>query len=284
MAQYRDAYEQGVGRGEMSVARPLPQQGFQEPSDDDEAIAQAHSDEPVYIYDTQGKCRWVNRSGESLLGVDASQIIGRYIFELFPGQARFQIKAWRRVIDAKEPSSYLSQVSLDGEIQKFQTSLLPVMDNAGRVQSVVSVGRWFAEQEELQHENKMQGAELALIYEIASILTSSLDLDEVYGRFAAEFKKLVDFDRIIVMLLDETKEKVIPAYASSALPFGSDPSDWLPVASTGLEWVINQNSAHIEDDLSQYQEFEIDESLANIGIRSILRVPLIARRDVRLQG
>ncbi|MCH7745713.1 MAG: GAF domain-containing protein, partial [Chloroflexi bacterium] len=262
------------------MARPLPQQGFQEPSDDDEAIAQAHSDEPVYIYDTQGKCRWVNRSGESLLGVDASQIIGRYIFELFPGQARFQIKAWRRVIDAKEPSSYLSQVSLDGEIQKFQTSLLPVMDNAGRVQSVVSVGRWFAEQEELQHENKMQGAELALIYEIASILTSSLDLDEVYGRFAAEFKKLVDFDRIIVMLLDETKEKVIPAYASSALPFGSDPSDWLPVASTGLEWVINQNSAHIEDDLSQYQEFEIDESLANIGIRSILRVPLIARRDV----
>ena len=86
MAQYRDAYEQGVGRGEMSVAKPLPQQGFQEPSDDDEAIAQAHSDEPVYIYDTQGKCRWVNRSGESLLGVDASQIIGRYIFELFPGQ------------------------------------------------------------------------------------------------------------------------------------------------------------------------------------------------------
>ncbi len=154
------------------------------------------------------------------------------------------------------------------------------MDNAGRVQSVVSVGRWFAEQEELLHENRMQGAELALIYEIASILTSSLDLDEVYGRFVAEFKKLVDFDRIIVMLLDETKEKVIPAYASSALPFGSGPSDWLPVASTGLEWVINQNSTHIEDDLSHYQEFEIDESLAGMGIRSILRVPLIARRDV----
>ena len=264
----------------MPVVRPLHQQGFQEPPTDDEAIAQAHSDEPVYIYDTQGKCRWVNHSGESLLGVDAHRIIGRYIFELFPGQARFQIKAWRRVIDAKEPSSYLSQVSLDGEIQKFQTSLLPVMDNAGRVQSVVSVGRWFAEQEELLHENRMQGAELALIYEIASILTSSLDLDEVYGRFVAEFKKLVDFDRIIVMLLDETKEKVIPAYASSALPFGSGPSDWLPVASTGLEWVINQNSTHIEDDLSHYQEFEIDESLAGMGIRSILRVPLIARRDV----
>ena len=280
MAQYRDTFQQEAGKRKTSVAGPLPQHGFQGPPINDEAIAQAHSDEPVYIYDTQGKCRWVNRSGESLLGLDAHRIVGRYIFELFPGQSRFQIKAWRRVIDAKEPSSYLSQISLDGETQKFQTSLLPVMDNAGRVQSVVSVGRRFAEHEELQHENRMQGAELALIYEIASILTSSLDLDEVYGRFAAEFKKLVDFDRIIVMLLDESKEKVIPAYASSALPFGSTPSDRLPVATTGLSWVINQNSAHIEDDLSQYQEFEMDESLAEMGIRSILRVPLITRRDV----
>lgn len=65
------------------------------------------SDEPVYIYDTQGKCRWVNRAGERLLGLDAPDIVGRYVFELFPGQSWYQIKAWRRVIDYKEASSFL---------------------------------------------------------------------------------------------------------------------------------------------------------------------------------
>jgi signal transduction histidine kinase len=238
------------------------------------------SDEPVYIYDTQGRCKWVNRSGERLLGLDAQQIIGRYIFELFPSQSWFQIKAWRRVIDAKEASCFISQIALGANPHRFITSLCPVMDNQGRVQSVVSVGRPFVEKEALQYENQLRGAELALIHELSSIVTSSLDIGEVYGRFAAEFKKLVSFDCIVITLLDETRERVVPAFISPAGMWSPAIKDHLPVSQTGMRWAVQHQRTHVEHDLKEYREFQADEALAAMGIRSIMRVPLVTRNGV----
>ncbi len=235
------------------------------------------SDEPVYIYDTQGKCRWVNRAGERLLGLDAPDIVGRYIFELFPGQSWYQIKAWRRVIDYKEASSFLPEVTIGGEVHRLLTSLFPVMDDFGRVQSVVSVGRRFVEKEALEYENQMRGAELALIHETASIITSSLEIDEVYERFAAEFKKLVDFDRIVVMVLDKAKQTAVPAFVSSTAALEAVSSDLSHVAHSGLAWIMKHLRSHVEDDLWKHQAFNTDENLAAAGIRSVIRVPLMTR-------
>ena len=75
----------------LSVESPKTQQGtvrayLSEDQNGVDALGQAlHvSREPVYIYDTQGKCIWVNRSGEELLEMEAKEVIGRFIFELFP--------------------------------------------------------------------------------------------------------------------------------------------------------------------------------------------------------
>jgi signal transduction histidine kinase/ActR/RegA family two-component response regulator/putative methionine-R-sulfoxide reductase with GAF domain len=297
MLNFPDSHLPGIDADDFSHAREIGEliklvgtsgelnsQHQDYPSEENGAIALVHaldvSDEPVYIYDTQGKCQWVNRSGESLLHLDTRQIIGRYIFELFPGQSRFQIKAWRRVIDAKEPSSFISETTINGEVHKFQTSIFPVMDYGGRVQSVVSIGRLFADRDILQYENQMQGAELDLIHEIASIVTSSLEIGDVYERFAAEFKKLVDFDRIVVMELDETGEYVIPTFASTARPSSSCKKEPIPLYNTGMAWVITHQRTLIENDLRLHRMFESDDDLLEMGIRSIVRVPLITRSGI----
>ncbi len=250
-------------------------------SDEKEAMALAHaldvSDEAVYIYDTDGRCKWVNCSGERLIRKDARQIIGKFIFELFPSQSRFQIKAWRRVIETKEPTSFVFDVSVDGEKRKFQTSIYPVMDFGGSVQSVVSIGRPFSEREVLQYENRMRGAELDLIHEISSVVTSSLEIGQVYERFAAEFKKLVDFDRLLIVELDESGETATPTYVFSSGPYGTTPSEPLQLSTTGMAWAIEHQQSHVENDLRTRQEFEIDAQLLERGVRSVMRVPLITR-------
>ena len=238
------------------------------------------SDEPVYIYDTQGRCQWVNSSGERLLNKGVSEIVGQYIFQLFPWQTRFQIKAWRRVIDRKEPTSYLSQVEVHDETLRYQTSLFPVMDYGGRIRSVVSVGRRFSDKEALQYENEMQGAELALIHEIASILTSSLDIGEVYERFAAEFTKLVNFDRLIVMELDAPEDVVVPVFSTSKMESEPSSADPLPASWSGMSRITETLSTHVQPDLWQSHEFGMDESLSSQGIRSVMRVPLSTRSKV----
>ena len=234
-------------------------------SDDTEAMALAHaldiSDEAVYIYDTDGKCKWVNRTGEKLIQRDARQIIGKFIFELFPSQSRFQIKAWRRVIETKEPTSFVFDVSVGGEDSKFQTSIYPVMDFGGSVQSVVSIGRPFSAREVLQYENRRRGAELDLIYEISSIVTSSLEIGQVYERFAAEFKKLVDFDRLLIVELDESGETATPTYTFSLGPYGSTPPEPILLSTSGIAWAIEHQRSHVENDLRESREFEIDTEL-----------------------
>ena len=243
------------------------------------ALAQALdvSHDPVYIYDTQGKCSWVNRSGKELLQLEAKDIIGRYIFELFPGQSRFQIRAWRRVIDTVESSSFISETNVDGEARKFQTSIFPVMDDDGNVKSVVSIGRPFEDREALQHENEMRGAELDLIQEISGIITSSLDIGDIYHRFATEFKKLVDFDRIVFMELDNDGENLTPAFVSSIGPHKMAAADSLPVRMSGMGRVMSNQVTLVENDLKVHRKFAVDEELLVEGIRAIIRIPLVTR-------
>ncbi|MCI0796325.1 MAG: GAF domain-containing protein [Chloroflexi bacterium] len=243
------------------------------------ALAQALdvSHEPVYIYDTQGKCVWVNRSGENLLQMEAKDVIGRYIFELFPGQSRFQITAWRRVIDAIESSSFISEITIGGEARKFQTSIFPVMDDDGNVKSVVSIGRPFEDREVLQYENQMRGAELDLIQEISSIITSSHEIGELYERFAIEFKRLVDFDRMVFMEMDDDGENLTPAFVSSKGPHKMAAADSVPVEKSGMGAVMRNQATLVENDLKVHRLFAVDEELLAEGIRAIIRIPLVTR-------
>ena len=234
-------------------------------------------DEPVYVYDTHGKCRWVNRSGERLLGLDSRSIVGRYAFELFPGQSPFQIKAWRRVIDANESFSFVSEIGQESETPRFQTSFFPVTDRRGRVRSVVSIARPFVEREVLRHENRMRTAELALIDGIAGILTARLDIGEVYERFVVEFRKLVEFDSIAIAELDEANGMAVPTFISSIPDFAAVPDEPFPLSGTGLEWIIEHRRTYIEDDLQERQDFEFDTNLADTGMTSVMRVPLVTR-------
>jgi len=48
--------------------------------------------------------------------------------------------------------------------------------------------------------------EIALVDEVAQIITSTLSIDEVYEKFAVEVKKLVDFDRMNINLIDYQRD------------------------------------------------------------------------------
>jgi diguanylate cyclase (GGDEF)-like protein len=46
---------------------------------------------------------------------------------------------------------------------------------------------------------------------------------------------------------------------------------------TGIEWVMFQRRPHIEQDLAESKQFIEDETLLNAGVRSCLRLPLVAK-------
>ena len=53
--------------------------------------------------------------------------------------------------------------------------------------------------------------EMLIIAEIGRLIGSTLDIDEVYERFAAEARKLIPFDRLVVNLNKPQEEGHSPA-------------------------------------------------------------------------
>lgn len=58
------------------------------------------------------------------------------------------------------------------------------------------------------------------------------------------------------------------------------PGSLMIIKNTGLEWVFTQKAPHYAADISSHPEFIEDEELAQIGLRSIIRVPLVFGSDV----
>jgi len=56
--------------------------------------------------------------------------------------------------------------------------------------------------------------EMAVIAEIGRLISSTLDIEEVYELFTAEVRKLIDFDRLAVNLCNSRENTIRVAYVS----------------------------------------------------------------------
>lgn len=128
--------------------------------------------------------------------------------------------------------------------------------------------------------------ETAVIAEIGRLIGSTLDIDEVYERFAAETRKLIPFDRISVNLFNMRENTVTVIYASGAEVAARNQRNTFPLEGTfSLE--IRQKQAGIL--IQPESPEEIDRILHRMpalapsfqtGMRSMIGVPLISRSQV----
>jgi len=112
--------------------------------------------------------------------------------------------------------------------------------------------------------------EKSVVDEVARILTSTLDIDRVYEQFAYEVKKLVDYDRIVIHVIDEPAGTSIVKYRSGIGPPGSDDVGVVRClrdirsresVATGKTVVVN--------DLAVGPEFPLDQKYLEAGLNSL---------------
>jgi diguanylate cyclase (GGDEF)-like protein/putative nucleotidyltransferase with HDIG domain len=131
------------------------------------------------------------------------------------------------------------------------------------------------EKEYLREQLREREEELSVINNSNVILSSSLDIQESFGAFIEELKKVVDVAWAAIVLIEDNK---LLTMALSAPEMGAyQIGDRVPMEGTGTGWVLTQKKPFIEYDLALEKYFSTSEHFLNLGMRTTGYFPLTAK-------
>ncbi len=134
------------------------------------------------------------------------------------------------------------------------------------------------DKEYLREQLREREEELSVINRSTAIITSSLDIQEIYGSFIEELKRVVDVTWAAIVLAEDDDLSCIAL--SSMEGFTYKIGDKLPTEGTGTGWVIRNKRPFLEPDLSQESHFKTGDNFYQQGLRSMVYLPLISKGEV----
>jgi diguanylate cyclase (GGDEF)-like protein len=134
------------------------------------------------------------------------------------------------------------------------------------------------EKEYLQDQLRKREQELSLLNQLAGVISSSLNIQEVYDAFVKELKEVVQVNYTAIALIEGTQ--IYFAAISSEVGSAWHTGQKIPVANTATEWVFLNKRPFYEADLLSSKRFATGEEYSKRGIRSVLYLPLINKGDV----
>ncbi len=243
---------------------------------------------PIFYKDVQGVYRGCNVAYEKFLGLKKAQIVGKTVHEVAPPDLA---EIYRRADAAlfRQPGTQVYETSFrhaDGSRHDIVFNKAPYVGPDGSVAGLVGVILDITERkrvEEALHRSEEGARRLAredsVRAEIGRIISSTLNIEEVYRPFSEKVKELIPFDRITINLVNlEERTHTVP-YVEGVYVAGRQPGDVVPLAGTTVEKVIQTRKAIL---LRMENEEEVAREFPGLlpdfrsGMRSGLTVPLIS--------
>lgn len=121
--------------------------------------------------------------------------------------------------------------------------------------------------------------ESSVLAEIGRVISSSLNIEEVYEKFAQAVKKLIPIDRIVITLLDRATETIRFSYLWGVNVEGRRLGDVFPLRGTITEKFL-AHPAGLVIDMEKENGISYLKLPAQADLRSAVSVPLIFRNEV----
>jgi PAS domain S-box-containing protein len=134
-----------------------------------------------------------------------------------------------------------------------------------------------------EEESKRLAQENTIMAEIGRIISSTLNIQEVYERFAEEVHKLIPFDRIAINSINPEEQTFTVSYVTGLEIADRHQGDVVPMAGTSTEEAVRARSGLI---IQTEDENEIATRFPGLlpsfwaGLRSMMMVPLISKDRV----
>jgi PAS domain S-box-containing protein len=247
----------------------------------------------VVMIDQDSTFQYINPKFRELFGYDLEDVPnGKTWFrKAFPDpQYRHEvISTWVRDLESIKPGEKRSRIFTvtckDGteKIINFIPVQLGTGENLVGYEDITERKRAEEELQKSEEEAKRLAQENAIMAEIGRIISSTLDIEEVYERFAEEVHKIIPFDRIVINVIDIEKGTVINVYMAGKGITDRKGGVIYPLEGSGnAEMVRKKSSLLIQaEDFNGYKErFPMLLSTFKAGFRSIMNVPLFSKGQI----
>jgi len=167
----------------------------------------------------------------------------------------------------------------------------PMMDvETGQMRGIIEYVRDITERQRTEDEllkseqkAKRLAQENAIMAEIGQIISSTLNIEEIYERFAEEVSKLIPFDRIAINIINPKDQTTTITYVTGVEIEGRRIGDTIPLAGTMTEEVMRTRSTLLfetngKEDLTK--RFPLLLPSVSAKFKSLLSVPLFSEDQV----
>jgi two-component system NtrC family sensor kinase len=132
----------------------------------------------------------------------------------------------------------------------------------------------------LREEARRQATEIEVIGEVARIITSTLTIDQVYEKFAAEMKRLVHFDRVNIDVIDHDRGSFTVKYLYGQSVSGHHTGAVLALEGTLTGQAAATGATVIREDIPADTRLPADSEYLSVGLRSSITIPLVSKGKV----
>ena len=222
---------------------------------------------------------FANRKFAEILGYSLEEIIGQPGAKIVPASEKEHLLELRRRVSGG-----------DTTLQRYETKLLTKTGEEVPVEvsfKLIEYEGWFAtagivrditERKQAEEELLRHTERIEVTAEVTKIVTSSLNIEDVYEAFADGVKRLVDFDRFSLVLVEGDKARLVAVV--SAVETELITGVVAPLKGSATAWVVENKRTNIETDFAQERQFPADEAHLRSGLRSAIRLPLFSRGEV----
>jgi PAS domain S-box-containing protein len=260
----------------------------------EERFKELYDDAPVgyHEYDSEGRITRVNRTDLEMLGYTREEMVGHYIWEFNLDEEVVRQQVMEKLAGSRPPGQALERIYKRKDGTTFpvliEDRLIP--DGNGRISGIrctiqdITDRKRAEENLKQSEENARQLAkENAVMAEIGRIISSTLDIDEVYGSFSEEVKKIIPFDRVLINIINIEKRTVRNVYIAGKELQDRNVKDVYPLEGSGnAEMVRTKSTLLIQtEDFNEYKNrFPMLLSTFQAGFRSIMNVPLFSKGKI----